>query len=231
MLPLPGAFAPFDYAPSFGPQPFCLDDLLAFPSTDSLMFPAPLNTNALNSPSLRSLSGSSAAPTSPASTDAPLTSDVSSLSPTSWSIPTAFDPSQTATATATPDPGPSEPTFLDTLVADTEAANLGVDITRLRSKLDPSFHAALHAAINSIALAAAKSDEKPPKEALSPLLRQVDGREKKDRRWFCRFRDCRWADDGYNRCDRAIAHLMKDHFDTRFECQEPTWYVYVYYTT
>ena len=50
MPPRPGAFALFDYAPSFDPQPLCLDDLLVFPLTDSLMFPGPLNINVLYLP-------------------------------------------------------------------------------------------------------------------------------------------------------------------------------------
>jgi hypothetical protein len=229
MPPLPSSFVPFDYA-LFDAQPLCLDDLAVFPPTiDPRPFVAPFDANALYSPTLDSQSGSSAAPTSPASSDANTSFNLaSSLSPTSWSVPTAFSPPQTATATATP--GPSSPTLLETLVADSEAANLGVDLNRLRSKLDPSYHAALHAAINSIATTASADGEKPPKEALSLLLREVGGKDKKDRRWFCRFRDCRWADAGHNRSDRAVAHLLKDHFGTRFECKEPGWYVPLYHT-
>ena len=227
MPPLPGSFAPFDYyALPFDPQPLSLDDLLDFPPTfDPRLFAAPVDLRVLHSPSLDSQSGSSAAPASPASVGSSLPFDFAApLSPCSWSVPTAFSPP--LTATPTPSPAPSSSTLLDALAADSAAADLGLHPATLRAKLDPSYHAALHAAINAIATAT--DPEKPPKEALFPLLREVDGKEKKDRRWFCRFRDCRWADAGYNRSDRAVAHLLKDHFGTRFECKEAGWYVTVY---
>jgi len=99
-------------------------------------------------------------------------------------------------------------------------SDLGVNLHDLQAKLDPQYHAALQAAINSITAATATDGEKPFKEALLPLLREVDGKDKKDRRWFCRFDGCRWKDVGYNRSDRAVAHLLKDHFNMRFECPE-----------
>ena len=87
MPPRPGAFAPFDYAPSFDPQPLCLDAPLAFPPTNSLMFPGSLNINNAPYSSLYSQSGSNAAPTSPTSTDASLSFALApSLLPASWSV-------------------------------------------------------------------------------------------------------------------------------------------------